>query len=124
MMRVDEIFRSIQGEGHLTGIPMTVIRLYGCNLSCPFCDTPQEDYQGMSVDDIVGQVKDDWALLTGGEPTIRADLRFLVQALREIGIRVALETNGTGLIPEGIDWVCVSPITASFQAGIATSGRG
>lgn len=110
-MKVHEIFRSIQGEGRLAGTPMTFIRLYGCNLSCDFCDTPQplNACTDMSIEDIVKSVKDDWVCITGGEPTIHA-VEELAQALSKAGFSVAIETNGTRKIScEGFDWICVSP---------------
>ena len=108
-MKVHEIFRSIQGEGFMTGTPMTFIRLYGCNQSCQGCDTPQSGYQEMTIEEIVACVEDDWACITGGEPTIHDELPVLVNALRERGVKVAIETNGTNVLPRGLSWVCVSP---------------
>lgn len=108
-MKVHEVFRSIQGEGKLAGTPMTFIRLYGCNLSCPWCDTPQDGYTEMPIEEIVDQVKDKWACITGGEPTIHA-VEELADALSNAGISVAIETNGTReLSCIDFDWICVSP---------------
>jgi len=73
------------------------------------CDTSQEDYQELSIEDIVAQVQDQWACITGGEPTIQEELPILVNALHERGIKVAIETNGTMPLPRGLSWVCVSP---------------
>lgn len=111
MLKVSEIFRSIQGEGRLTGVPMTFIRLFGCSQDprCWFCDTPQEDYQELSIEGIVANVQDRWACITGGEPTIHEELPALTKALYERGIKVALETNGTNPLPGMCHWVCVSP---------------
>lgn len=111
-MKIHEIFRSIQGEGANTGLPMTFIRTYGCNLSCEFCDTPQDNYVDMPIDDIVYKAQgDEWVCITGGEPTIHPDLCLLSEALCNEGHMVALETNGTNPIPLGFHWVCVSPKT-------------
>lgn len=108
-MKVHEMFSSFQGEGALVGVPMTFIRLYGCNLSCPWCDTQQDRYTEMTPFEIVPRVQDEWVCITGGEPTIHKDLPILVNALRERLIMVAIETNGTGLLPRGLNWICVSP---------------
>jgi 7-carboxy-7-deazaguanine synthase len=108
-MKVHEIFRSVQGEGFMTGTPMTFIRLYGCNLRCPGCDQPQDSFFELSVEEIVDRVEDEWVCLTGGEPTIHAALPLLTHALYGHGIKVALETNGTKLLPGWCHWVCVSP---------------
>ena len=111
-MKVHEIFRSIQGEGKLAGIPMTFIRLYGCNMVplCSWCDTPQDpgNYTERSIEEIVNQVEDDWVCITGGEPTIHKNLRKLVSRLQEKGYYVALETNGLNIAPYA-NWICVSP---------------
>lgn len=113
-MKVHEIFRSIQGEGKLAGTPMTFIRLHGCNLSCSWCDTPQDGYTEMSIEEIVNQVEDKWACLTGGEPVIHKRLTELAQVLRRNGYRVALETNGTKEVSRAdFDWICVSPKSSS-----------
>jgi len=108
-LKIHEIFRSIQGEGANTGLPMTFIRTYGCNLSCGFCDTPQDGYTDMEIDDIVAQIRDDWVCITGGEPTVHSQLCLLSESLCNKGHMVALETNGTNPIPLGFHWVCVSP---------------
>lgn len=108
-MRIHEIFQSIQGEGANTGLPMTFIRTYGCNLSCRWCDTPQDGYTEMEINDIVAHIRDDWVCITGGEPTIHSELFLLSEALCNAGYMVSLETNGTNPIPFGFHWVCVSP---------------
>lgn len=108
---VNEIFYSLQGEGFHTGTPAVFVRLSGCNLSCEFCDTDFSRHEMMTVDDIVARVTM-WAppmvVLTGGEPTLHA-LDGLVSALHSVGRRVHIETNGTGPVPRGIDWVTCSP---------------
>jgi len=62
----------------------------------------------MSPTEIYDQIKDRWVCITGGEPTIHK-LARLVRLLKSKGHKIALETNGTGFIVEGIDWICVSP---------------
>lgn len=110
-MKVHEIFSSIQGEGANTGLPTSFIRLYGCNQSCPWCDTYQkvDDFTEMSIDEIICRVRDEWVCITGGEPTIHSELCLLSEALCDAGYLVALETNGTNSIPLGFHRVCVSP---------------
>lgn len=108
---VIEIFSSIQGEGIHTGRPVTFIRLAGCNLSCPWCDTKQswnENYPKMTAKEIAAQVTTEMVVLTGGEPTIH-DLTQLVYALHAKNCYIAIETNGTNPVPFTIDWVTVSP---------------
>lgn len=98
--RVNEIFRSIQGEGIYQGIPQLFIRFFGCNLCCCYCDTQLDFYHEWSVDDVVKKIyfyKDYHSIvLTGGEPLCQADFaRRLAQLLKKDGKTIYLETNGT-----------------------------
>lgn len=111
MYRVNEIFYSLQGEGANTGTPAVFVRFSGCNLSCFFCDTDFTSYTEMSVEDIVSAVSAFPArlvVLTGGEPSLQVD-RKLVDALHAVNKYLAIETNGTRPLPEGIDFVTISP---------------
>lgn len=109
-----EIFDSLQGEGYHTGTPATFIRLQGCNLRCPWCDTPgsipREGGRAMTVAEILEQVHLPFVVLTGGEPLLHG-CAGLVAALKARGCRVAVETNATLHQPwlEAADWVCASP---------------
>lgn len=110
-MRVNEIFYSLQGEGHNTGRAAVFVRFAGCNLRCPFCDTDFSDYREMSADDIIREISAfpaRFVVLTGGEPSLQVTAQFVDQ-LHEVGFEVAIETNGTRPVPENIDWVTVSP---------------
>ncbi len=111
MYKVNDIFSSLQGEGHHTGRAATFVRFAGCNLRCPFCDTDFTHYREMSAEEIVESVKQyttRFVVLTGGEPSLQID-DTLITALHEAGFYIAVETNGTRLLPESIDWVTVSP---------------
>lgn len=118
--RINEIFYSLQGEGYNTGRAAVFIRFAGCNLRCPFCDTEFERYQEMTLDDIVRSVSDypdpchTLAVLTGGEPTLQADWQ-LVDALKKVGYEVTMESNGTMLPPDNIDFLTLSPKTPKIQ---------
>jgi 7-carboxy-7-deazaguanine synthase len=133
---VKEIFYSIQGEGFYSGRPAVFCRFAGCNLwsgkeadrakaVCKFCDTDFVGYDGReggiykTKEELSGRIKKLWpdkniksarplVVCTGGEPLLQLDAE-LVYALHEKGFEVAVETNGTILPPEGIDWICVSP---------------
>ena len=110
-MRINEIFYSLQGEGRFTGVPAVFVRLAGCNLRCPFCDTDFAGYTEMSEEDIVKEVSRYPArhvVITGGEPTLQLT-DSLVERLHERGNFVQMETNGTHPVPAGIDWVTCSP---------------
>lgn len=114
MRKINEIFYSLQGEGHHTGYPSVFIRFSGCNLQCPFCDTRHNDGVEMSDTDIIHAInlyKTDWVILTGGEPSLWIDRDFLRLIRQTTGKKIAIETNGTNPVPEGIDWITVSPKT-------------
>jgi 7-carboxy-7-deazaguanine synthase len=131
---VKEIFYSLQGEGAQVGRPAVFCRLAGCNLwsgreedrstaVCRFCDTDFVGGDGLgggrfeSATQLAtaiwaqwpqGSVEAPFVVLTGGEPTLQVD-EPLLQALHALRCRVAIETNGTRQLPNGLDWVCVSP---------------
>ncbi|MBQ3909993.1 MAG: radical SAM protein [Muribaculaceae bacterium] len=119
MYPVNEIFYSLQGEGFNTGTASVFVRLSGCNLRCAFCDTNHQPHTMMSLPEIVDEVmrypSAPLIVLTGGEPALHIDDK-LIKALKMTGKTIAIETNGTLPLPEGIDWVTLSPKTA-FQGG-------
>lgn len=114
MRRVNEIFYSLQGEGYHSGVPAVFVRFSGCNLRCPFCDTDHSSGSGMTDDEIVAEINRypaHWIILTGGEPSLQIDEDFLQTLHNATGKRIAIETNGTNALPNGIDWITVSPKT-------------
>ena len=85
-MQIAEIYRSVQGEGLLTGVPSVFVRTSGCNLRCWFCDTPYTSWQpegrDMSIDEIVAQVEE-WDCAARRRHRRRADaVRRVDSALR------------------------------------------
>ncbi|MER3413225.1 MAG: 7-carboxy-7-deazaguanine synthase [Armatimonadota bacterium] len=130
---VKEIFYTLQGEGAQSGRPAVFLRFAGCNLwsgreedranaTCQFCDTDFVGTDGegggkfKGADALADAVASAWTgdeerrfvVCTGGEPALQLD-DALVRALHARGFEVAVETNGTVSLPEGLDWVCVSP---------------
>ena len=115
-IKVSEIFTSFQGEGPYVGTPATFLRLYGCNLNCPWCDTDISTYELLSVDDVAeilitqmefNNIKT--LIITGGEPTLQMEeIKRLIKELPE-DIKIQMETNGSlfEYIPE-IEYV-ISP---------------
>ncbi len=132
---INDVYACVQGEGCQTGVAMVLLRLHGCAVGCPWCDTKETweflpaleqsgladtlgsngRYVNLSAAEIVTYIRENspgprWVLLTGGEPA-QYDLHALVESLHESGYLVALETSGTevGHVGANIDWVCVSP---------------
>ena len=102
-LSVHSIFYTIQGEGPFTGQPAIFIRLAGCNLQCPGCDTEYlTDEPNSSIADIItrmataleGNDVEPLVVITGGEP-FRQDITLLLYTLNMVGLRVQVETNGT-----------------------------
>lgn len=99
-MKVCEIFASIQGESTYAGLPCVFVRMTGCNLRCPYCDTTYAYEEGaeMSEDEIIQRVKGYGIRLveiTGGEPLLQRDVLLLVERLSGDGFTILLETNGS-----------------------------
>lgn len=102
MIRVAEVFHSIQGEGFLAGTPSIFIRTSGCNLRCWFCDTRYASWEPegnqQSVDTILKSLskwKTEHVVVTGGEPMIFDELGDLCGKLRDAGKHITIETAGT-----------------------------
>ncbi len=115
-MRVAELFRSIQGEGFLTGTESVFVRTSGCNLRCWFCDTPYaswepegREYSVAELLEVVCRFGTPHVVITGGEPMLFADLVPLCQALRQRGHHVTIETAGTRYLPVECDLMSISP---------------
>lgn len=137
---VKEIYYTLQGEGGQAGRAAIFLRFSGCNLwtgreadrhkaICQFCDTDFVGTDGenggkYTADELVeklksiwiihndGISKDSWVVCTGGEPALQLDPP-LIEAMHRAGLQIAIETNGTIALPDGIDWVCVSPKAGS-----------
>lgn len=100
MLKVNEIFFSIQGESSMAGLPCIFIRLTYCNLRCSYCDTEYAFYEGSdySIDDILFEIKKyDCSLveITGGEPLVQSEVHILMSELCNKDYSVMLETGGS-----------------------------
>ena len=110
MLKITEIFKSIQGESSYAGLPCVFVRLTGCNLRCTWCDTEYAFYGGrdMAIEDILAQIKATGVRLveiTGGEPLLQEEVYPLMRALLDEGHTVMLETGGSlplDRVPEGV----------------------
>ena len=118
VLKVVEIFPTLQGEGPFVGQPSIFVRLGGCNLACGFCDTEFEKFSEMTLDALLVQVEKltagirDLVVITGGEP-LRQNIVPLCEALLTQGLRVQIETNGTlwRPLPEEVNIVCSPKVT-------------
>jgi 7-carboxy-7-deazaguanine synthase len=110
VLRVNEIFHSIQGESTRAGMPCVFVRLTGCNLRCSWCDTEYafEEGMAMSVERVLEEVERHGCRLvevTGGEPLLQPEAMDLMRALLDRGHEVLLETGGSlpiESVPRGV----------------------
>jgi 7-carboxy-7-deazaguanine synthase len=105
MLKINEIFHSIQGESSYAGNPTVFVRTTGCNLRCTYCDTKYSYYDGemMTVDkvvDIAVGLQSSYVCITGGEPLLQKDVLPLMKQLCDLGKKVSLETSGSKSIEE------------------------
>jgi 7-carboxy-7-deazaguanine synthase len=130
---VKEIFYTLQGEGAQAGRAAVFCRFAGCNLwsgreidrakaICKFCDTDFLGTDGVgggkfqTAGELAKLIDDTWTglperkfvVVTGGEPLLQLD-SDLVAAIKNRGFEIAIETNGSMVVPAGVDWICVSP---------------
>ena len=138
MYSLKEVYYTIQGEGYHTGRPAIFLRFSGCNLwsglekdrdsaICNFCDTDFVGTDGPgggkfnSATQLANHALSFWpedskskpfVVCTGGEPLLQIDSSF-INAFHDLDFEIAVETNGTIIPPDGLDWVCVSPKVGS-----------
>lgn len=113
-MRISEMFSAVQGEGPEIGYPTVFLRLSGCNLNCPFCDSKYHiNGKQMTVEEVKKQIlklKPYSLTITGGEPTLQES--ELVQLLNDRDLRgfhKSIETNGTRITSINYDTIVISP---------------
>jgi len=99
ILRVTEIFFSLQGESSRVGLPTTFVRLTGCPLRCVWCDTAYAFHGGenLALDEVLRRVAAHGALqvcVSGGEPLAQKGCLPLLAALCDAGHAVSLETSG------------------------------
>lgn len=110
--RIVEIFESLQGEGYNTGMPAIFIRLGRCDLACSWCDTDYMRFNYVPLSQVLAMLQGRTAkniIITGGEPVVHPRLGSLLDALKERGYTLCIETNGLHQMPEQIDYIATSP---------------
>jgi len=137
---VHHVFRTVQGEGPFAGRPSIFVRLYGCNLQCPLCDT---EYTGQMNRHTIAEAVDlvrkhaftrgalvlhqkQLVVITGGEPFRQHGLGKFVLELATSGFLVQIETNGTLATPEfpwGAATIVCSPKTPRVNEELARHAR-
>lgn len=103
MLKVNEIFFSIQGESSQMGLPCVFVRLTECDLRCTYCDTEYAFYEGeeRTVESVIEQVsayRCNLVEITGGEPLLQPEVYDLMTRLCDLGFSVMLETSGHILV--------------------------
>lgn len=117
---VNEVFSSLQGEGMRAGTSNIFVRFSKCNLACRKethgfdCDTEFESGRRLTAEQLFTETaaldtdRCGWIIFTGGEPAIQLDSE-LITFFHERHYLLAIETNGSIQLPEGLDWITVSP---------------
>lgn len=113
--KINEIFYSLQGEGHHAGVPAIFIRFSGCNLRCPWCDTHHQEGEMLEQEELLARVMEatqgqrvPLVVLTGGEPSLFVDESLVDELSRRFDC-VAMESNGTHRTPLNLDFLTISP---------------
>lgn len=116
-LSIHETFQeTIQGEGFWIGTPCDFIRLYGCPVRCPWCDTGYADggieiaAKKREIADLIAELKSDRVVISGGEPFGQPNLKRLTEAILETGRNVSIETSGSYWQTLLSDvWITLSP---------------
>jgi 7-carboxy-7-deazaguanine synthase len=100
MLKINEVFYSIQGESSWVGHPTVFVRTTGCNLRCTYCDTKYSYYEGESQESktLVKEIakhKTRFVCITGGEPLLQKEIFLFMDLLVSQNYQVSLETSGS-----------------------------
>ena len=105
MLKINEIFYSIQGETTYVGLPTVFVRLTACNLRCTYCDTKYSYYEGdmKTQENLIEEIashKAQYVCITGGEPLLQKEVHPLMKELCDRGYKLSLETSGSKTIKD------------------------
>jgi organic radical activating enzyme len=112
VLKLNDVFWTVQGEGHNWGRRALFVRMPFCNLACTWCDTEYNSYKTWSVSEFTEFAKQEscrFAVITGGEPMMNKHTPMIIAILKNLGFEIACESNGTFPILSGIDFATVSP---------------
>ena len=116
MLRVSELFTSIQGEGIWVGVPSIFLRVSGCNLRCVWCDTPYASWEPegdhREASDIFEEIAANpvaHIVITGGEPLLFDEVGGLAAKMKDVGKVITFETAGTIFRDWPCDLMSISP---------------
>ena len=115
LLPIVETFHSIQGEGFWAGTNAFFIRLAGCDVGCQWCDQKEswsvKNHPAVNIAGLVVEAKSvnpAIVVITGGEPLLH-NLALLASGLKQVGLKVHLETSGVHPLSGSIDWITLSP---------------
>lgn len=111
-LKLVDWFHTFQGEGNNWGRRALFVRLPFCNLKCSWCDTEFNTFKYLTEEEFKQFALSEnhrFAVITGGEPTMNKQTPRVIEILKELGYEIAIESNGTFPIPNGIDFVTISP---------------
>lgn len=130
VLKVQKIFKTLQGEGPNAGVPAIFVRLGGCNLACTFCDTDFEEFVEVRLDEIIFQVQQlslnnkgvksvNLVVVTGGEP-FRQEISLLCDILLKDNYALQIETNGTiyRTISKDVEIICSPKVVGGSYLSI------
>lgn len=110
-----ESFYSIQGEGYYSGHSAYFLRVGGCDVGCHWCDVKEswdaKKHPLTKVDEIINEIKNfdpDTVVVTGGEP-LMWNMSYITKRIKDLGIKIHLETSGSYELTGDWDWICLSP---------------
>lgn len=112
MLKINDVFWTIQGEGQQWGRRALFVRMPFCNLACEWCDTSFNSYKDWTEEQFIEFATQEpcrFAVITGGEPMMNKHTPKVIQILKQLGFEIACESNGVFKILDGIDYATVSP---------------
>jgi 7-carboxy-7-deazaguanine synthase len=112
ILRINDVFWTLQGEGANWGRRALFVRMPFCNLTCSWCDTQFNSFKKWTYDEFLDVAQSEpskFAVLTGGEPMMNKQSPEVVKLLKSMGFEIACETNGMFPIIDGIDFATISP---------------